>query len=369
MHPDYPMKCGLQEISSESEIVRVFAYTQIGLWCWSNAGIIWDVQRDELTFVDVLTDIKQTRAMLAAMKQVAPDAKYKNLIYTHCDIDHIAGQQLIYDEVENIYAREGCKAAMKGFYKSNFGVTMNVLHHIWHMLLKPLVNTQVLQILPRERIPDSVAKLIAKISSVQFFESFDWHNVDYSNSDRAPNTVVQESVIQLELGRLGLKKIEIIPVAVDSHSNHDLIVRLPSANVVFTGDILFHGMTPVNWAGTFENSIDASQLVASKSNGYTVVVPGHGAITKVGAFKKMEEYWKMLEAEYEDCKRKELSPQTCARAVLETMPEKFKSWPDSERAVINILVQYHFDASPSPSKTKLDKFEFIAEYAYAKLFL
>ena len=127
-------------------------------------------------------------------------------------------------------------------------------------------------------------------------------------------------------------------------------------------------MTPVNWAGTFENSVEASRLVSSRANGYTVVVPGHGAITKSGAFKKMDKYWKFLDGEYQECKSKGVGAKACARAVVEGMPDKFKNWPDSERAVINILVQYHFDNVDTPGKTKLNKFDFIAEYAYAKLF-
>ncbi len=84
-------------------------YTQKGFWCWSNAGVLYDVSSDELTFIDVLTDLKHTQKMLDEVRQLFPSATYKNLVYTHCDVDHIGGQELIYGQVENIYAREACR--------------------------------------------------------------------------------------------------------------------------------------------------------------------------------------------------------------------------------------------------------------------
>ena len=66
----------------------------------------------------------------------------------------------------------------------------------------------------------------------------------------------------------------IVPMNVSSHSDHDLMVDVAGA-VRFTGDILFNGITPLNWAGDFGQSIQACHQSASWE-GY--FVPGHGAI-------------------------------------------------------------------------------------------
>ena len=53
------------------------------------AGFIYDRVNDEVTVIDMLVDAKQTQLLVDEIRRVAPSsAKFKNLIYTHCDIDH-----------------------------------------------------------------------------------------------------------------------------------------------------------------------------------------------------------------------------------------------------------------------------------------
>ena len=362
MLPDYPLKCGLQELKTVNpNRVRVFAYIQKGLWCWSNAGIVLDVQKNEVTFVDVLTDLKQTRRFLDAVKHVVgPNAKYKNLIYTHCDIDHFAGQELLYDQVEKVYARPGCDVAMKAFYNSkvNFGTIFKKLHYVWNLSgLRPVVKT--MQSLGwKENIP----KWMSKISVVQYFDYFDFDKIDYTTVRLPDNHVVER--MSITLGDSESDTVEVIPVGVDSHSDHDLIVAIPSANVIFTGDILFHGMTPVNWAGTFETAIQACQEVLSYSSFTSTItyVPGHGALTNKGAFSKSIKYWKSLQTQVQGCEERNVSALECAYHVLETVPQNQRQ-PDYERTLINILVHY----ANKFGTDKVNKLGFITEYAHAKL--
>jgi glyoxylase-like metal-dependent hydrolase (beta-lactamase superfamily II) len=58
--------------------------------------------------------------------------------------------------------------------------------------------------------------------------------------------------LALEVGGREVRLIEVGP----AHTPGDLIVHVPDARVVFAGDILFIGVTPVMWAGPVERRRD-----------------------------------------------------------------------------------------------------------------
>ena len=361
---EFPFKCGLQEFESSDPNLRVFAYTQKGYWCWSNSGVVYDKSRNEITFIDVLTDIKQTQRMLDAVEAVLPSAIPRNLIYTHCDVDHIAGQQLIFGKVDNVYAAPGCRDAVIGFYDSKMGSKLKLMHYVWHSVLKHVVRTRLFKSVFAER---GVPKWIALFSSVELFEKFDFHNVDYDThagtNYMLPSIHVTES-IRATFSSDQLQGVALHPSPVPSHSNHDVVVHVPAANVHFTGDLVFNGVTPVMWAGTFDDCIAACQAFENDVIGY--VVPGHGAIqhAKQKPLQKMKAYWSHLQSEVNQCKKASLEASDCAKRALQSLPENYRKWGDSERTLINVLVQYQNEANPGG---KVDKFGFIAEYAAAKL--
>lgn len=133
--PEFPLKCGLQEFDHKrSDEFRIFAYTQKGGWCWSNAGAVYDVAKRNITLIDVLTDIKRTSNMLKALERALPEGKLDSVIFTHCDIDHIAGLQLIYDRVDHIYAGGACQESMRKFFGSSLGKKVKVSHYAWTLL-------------------------------------------------------------------------------------------------------------------------------------------------------------------------------------------------------------------------------------------
>ena len=67
-----------------------------------------------------------------------------------------------------------------------------------------------------------------------------------------------------------------------AHTDGDAVIHFPGANVIHTGDILFHGIFPfIDLAngGTVDGYIAAQQEILSMANDETKIIPGHGALT------------------------------------------------------------------------------------------
>ena len=67
-----------------------------------------------------------------------------------------------------------------------------------------------------------------------------------------------------------------------AHTDGDAIVYFPGANVIHTGDILFHGIFPfidLDNGGTVDGYIAAQQEILSMADDTTKIMPGHGSLT------------------------------------------------------------------------------------------
>lgn len=70
-----------------------------------------------------------------------------------------------------------------------------------------------------------------------------------------------------------------MPVA---HTDGDAVIYFPGANVIHTGDILFHAIFPyidMDNGGTVDGYIEAQRKILSMANDDTKIIPGHGELT------------------------------------------------------------------------------------------
>jgi glyoxylase-like metal-dependent hydrolase (beta-lactamase superfamily II) len=81
------------------------------------------------------------------------------------------------------------------------------------------------------------------------------------------------------------------------HTDNDLVVQLPDANVVHTGDLVFNGRHPfcdptggISIRGWVESLVEVEKLCDDQ----TVVVPGHGPVGDVRAVRAQREYFEQL---------------------------------------------------------------------------
>ena len=73
-----------------------------------------------------------------------------------------------------------------------------------------------------------------------------------------------------------------------AHTDGDAAIHFPLANVIHTGDILFHGIFPfidLDNGGTVDGYIAAQQQLWSMADADTKIIPGHGPLTDKAGMK------------------------------------------------------------------------------------
>jgi len=73
-----------------------------------------------------------------------------------------------------------------------------------------------------------------------------------------------------------------------AHTDGDAVIYFPGANVIHTGDILFHDIFPfidLDSGGTVDGYIAAQKKIWSMANDDTKIIPGHGSLTDKAGMK------------------------------------------------------------------------------------
>jgi len=73
-----------------------------------------------------------------------------------------------------------------------------------------------------------------------------------------------------------------------AHTDGDAAIHFPGANVIHTGDILFHGVFPfidLDSGGTVDGYIAAQKKIWSMADDATKIIPGHGPLTDRAGMK------------------------------------------------------------------------------------
>lgn len=100
----------------------------------------------------------------------------------------------------------------------------------------------------------------------------------------------------------GTRTIRLIHVG-PAHTDNDVLVFLPEANVLHTGDLVFHRIHPYMDTSAQSNSAgwrDALRKALELTDADTVVIPGHGNITDRGGIEAQIRYFDDLEAAVRD---------------------------------------------------------------------
>ena len=286
-----PYTKGVHEIGD-----RLYAYLQPdGGWGWSNAGLVADGNQSLL--VDTLFDLKLTTDMLDALGRMTPAAKTIDvLVNTHANGDHCYGNQLV--SGARIVASKQCAEEMA---------------EVPAGLLAGLVAT---------------APTLGPAGDflTAIFGSFDFAGIDLTPPDET-----FEGELELHVGDRVVHLLEVGP----AHTRGDVVVHVPDAATVFTGDILFNGGHPIVWAGPVGNWIDACNRIAALEP--RTVVPGHGAVTDIAAVLRLRRYFEDLTAYARGCFDAGLTPLEAARDAKLDVAD---GWTESERLVVNIAQLY-----------------------------
>ncbi len=279
----------LREIARD---VYVCLQEDRGLGC-SNSGL---VNRGGGLVVDTFWDLPHTRDLIREYATVW-SGPARRVVNTHENGDHCWGNQLF--ESAEIIAQRRCAEAM-GRSES----------------------PAVMQALARQTDSEdpAVAALARKLS--------DW---DFDGIEVTPPTTTFEERLELDLDGVAVELLSVGP----AHTAGDLLVHLPEAGVVYTGDILFRLCTPIGWAGTYEGWYRALDRVVEL--GPEVVVPGHGPLCGVEGVLEMKAYLEFVRAESARHHAAGLSPLEAARRI-DLGP--YADWTEPERLYFNVERAY-----------------------------
>ena len=80
-----------------------------------------------------------------------------------------------------------------------------------------------------------------------------------------------------------------------AHTPGDTLVHVPDARLLYAGDILFVGGTPIAWAGPIDRWIAALDRILDMD--VVTILPGHGPISGKDEVSAMREYLVFVERE------------------------------------------------------------------------
>ncbi len=274
----------------------VHAYLQPdGTWGWSNAGLV--VGDGEAALIDTLFDLPLTRQMLDDMAPLTTPSPIRNVVNTHANGDHCYGNQL---------------AAGPGVDFVASAATADEFDDVPAATLGAMV------------AGFTDGDLGAFVQSA--FGPFDFSGIDVPEA-----TVTFTGRHELDAGGRTVELIEVGP----AHTAGDVIAWMPSERVLFGGDILFIGGTPIMWAGPVGNWIKACDLIVELDP--EVIVPGHGPLTDLDGVRGVRDYLAMVQEMTIAAHAAGASPKDAARDIdLHINGTRFAGWTDRERIWVTV---------------------------------
>ncbi|GAB2960651.1 hypothetical protein GCM10023080_020980 [Streptomyces pseudoechinosporeus] len=262
-----------------------------GGWGMSNAGLV--VGRGASLLVDTLYDLRLTAEMLDALAPVTAAAPIETVVNTHGNGDHWFGNQLVAHA--EIVAARGSLADMR-------------------------------QVGPAEMRQLTAAPDLTGRFARQIFGAFDYAGIEPVLPGR-----VFDGELELDVGGTEVRLIDVGP----AHSAGDTIVHVPGARVVYTGDIVFAGATPVVWHGPFANWLAACELLLGLDA--DTIVPGHGPVTTKEAVRDIRDY---LEYVHEQAAARFTAGMPVMDAAHDIRLGRFADLDESERLAVNVHTVY-----------------------------
>jgi 2-keto-4-pentenoate hydratase/2-oxohepta-3-ene-1,7-dioic acid hydratase in catechol pathway/glyoxylase-like metal-dependent hydrolase (beta-lactamase superfamily II) len=286
-----PYTRGLHQVAE-----RVWAWTlPDGGYGWSNAGLIAGDGASLL--VDTLFDLPLTREMLAAMRPITDRAPVTDALITHSNGDHTHGNQLLNASVRIIAAK---------------GTAEEIAHGMAPAMLAMIQTADL----------GPVATRYAR----DRFGPFDFSGITVRNADQT-----FDDELTIEVGGREIHLLNLGP----AHTAADSVVHVPDAGVLFAGDLLFIGCTPIVWAGPIANWVKACDAMLALDA--ETVVPGHGPVTGLDGIRAVRGYLVHVAEAAEDAYRKGLS---FAEAADTIELGEYATWLDAERVVANVYQRY-----------------------------
>jgi cyclase len=260
----------------------VFAWVQPdGTWWVNNAGAV--AGPEGVLIIDTCATEARTRRFLDAVRAATGDAPLRYAVSTHLHGDHTHGNSLLPAATVLIAHEETRRGILADFI-------IDGCPPLW------------------EPVPD-------------------WGAVT-----RRPPDLTMTSELTVNLGD---RRIEVRHPGYTAHTPGDVVAWLPQERVLFTGDLIFNGLTPMLGMGSVTGALRALDWIASFEP--ALVVPGHGPLCDEAALPEVldahERYYRFVLAVATDGLDAGLSPLD---AVRRADLGEFAAWADAERLAFNV---------------------------------
>ncbi|MFI5896877.1 MBL fold metallo-hydrolase [Actinoplanes sp. NPDC051513] len=137
----------------------------------------------------------------------------------------------------------------------------------------------------------------------------------------------------------GGRRVELMHPGGPAHTTGDLVAWLPAERLLYSGDLVFSGLTPLVFMGSVTGALAAIDWLAAL--GPTVLVPGHGPVLAGPGIERVldehRRYYRLVLAIAEDAMTRNLSP---LEAANQADLGEFAGWADAERLVLNLHRAY-----------------------------
>ena len=256
-----------------------------GTWWLNNTGAVRHA--GSVLIIDTCANNVRTTAMLAAVSRATGDAPITWAVNTHQHGDHVYGNALL-PPTTVLVGHENMRAGLRDDF------IFDACPPFW----TPQPEWGVAQ----RRLPD----------------------------------LAFESSLAIYLGDL---RVEAHHPGYTAHTSGDVLVHVPDKKVVFAGDLLFNGLTPMLLMGSLDGARRSLEWISSFDADR--VVPGHGPIIEAAELDRVlgehERYYQFVAALVAEGRAEGLSPLEAASACE---LGDFAHWPDAERLVLNLHRAY-----------------------------
>ncbi len=282
--------------------------TPNGCWGEVNSGLV--VGKDGCLLIDTYWDYASTQRMMDGIASALPGSTVKWIVNTHADGDHSWGNGLI-TEAKVIAATSGA----------------DILHEINPRALQQLrALGGFLEVLDIGHSREVGRWVKAGITP------YDFHGI------RIPKAHISfEDSMELPLGN---KSAQIFEFGA-AHSQCDLGVYVPHSKILYSGDIVFNGVTPLSWQAPPSQLIQ--QLNRILEMDIALVVPGHGPVTDKLGVQIVKRYWELLDRYTQKSFAEGQSVVSAAENLLQSKEyrdEPFGAWLSPEYTATNIDTTY-----------------------------
>ncbi len=236
----------------------------------------------------------------------ARGGRLRRVINTHHHPDHIGGNPFFTGEVPVVGQSRGVARASAFGEQSIAALKEDPVGRLERM------NRQV-----RGLDTSAEAKAVGSESMAAFVAMAEsMEGTDFA----ATETFDDELEVTVGSTRVELRHID------RGHTDNDLFVFLPEANVIHGGDLFFNGLHPFIDVGAgattmgWQRCIDAMIEAADDE---TVCIPGHGDLSDIDGLRSFRGYFDILRTFVQG----EIDAGRTREQIMEMQPPEFREWP------------------------------------------